>query len=1127
MKKIAILSDDLILIETLEKRFKKLGISQINRLSKSTAKENNIDEIDVIFIEKKYLQNGYNKNLLRSCKLIIAVGNFENNGFFDNYNDASLFPIIFSDIPDETKIQSFVEIMTIMKKLDLKKEKENTLKINYDKLNELDELAFIIDTEGNILNCSLKAAIEFKIVSKLKKKTNIFQHFNFESDFNNIKKIKAELSKGKFIEISYKKNFVENKYFIKELICISHDMFLILIGEHKEKANNVKGSIYLENQLKSNSPLIFVVDLYGNLKRCNDNFSQFIGLEKEQIQNLNLYESEFFDSENKRKIFNILNRLKNGEAYVLDILKIASGDNILIGEVSCCPYNLDNEIYYIFIYNIIENDDDEIKSYFNANRNKYQIISENLPIGSFIYQDGIKYANNYFYDFTGYSKEEICELSLESLFESEICEILNSVYKNENNSFSNSLQTVIKDKNGKIKDILLAYNKISLISKQALILSFVDIGDKTKAQEALRRNEIRQSLALELLGYYTWEYAPNSRSFLFSDNWKNICNKDINSFEDWLQLFSENHREKIIREINELLNGVKKQSTLEISLVAGDDIKRLKLKLAKIACDSSNLDEIKIFCVCSDITDEKTLEEKERLWNYQFKMVWESSLDAMRLMDENGIVVDVNDAFCKIFEIDRKNIIGKPFTTCYSKSDEYKLEAFKKNFEKNSLFEIRECRIFLWNGKEKVFSVSNSIFSMPDGEKRILSVFRDITRFREIENKVKAQESKLSRYFHLSKDGILALDKDGVILEANEAALKILKYEKEQLIGQNILNLISLNRKSDNKLIEYYFQFKNNREITIELDIRLANSHSFSAEIDAIETEEEEYIIIIRDISEKRKNEKKLETYMNELKRSAADLEIKNIELQKLNAQLKDSEERLKKLIETKDKFFSIVAHDLKNPFNALLGYVDALSDGFDDMSKEEIKTFVDGIKSSSHNIYSLLENLLSWSRIQLGKFNVNIEMTNLKEISEKIINLLRSSAEYKNIRLINEIKKEIRLYTDKNIVFSVLQNLTNNAIKFTKAGGFVKISAEINNNFVVVSVKDNGMGMTQTLLNNIFDLKKSVSTLGTKNEAGTGLGLSLCKEMLAKIGGDIWAESELGKGSTFYFKVPLILKPL
>jgi len=244
-------------------------------------------------------------------------------------------------------------------------------------------------------------------------------------------------------------------------------------------------------------------------------------------------------------------------------------------------------------------------------------------------------------------------------------------------------------------------------------------------------------------------------------------------------------------------------------------------------------------------------------------------------------------------------------------------------------------------------------------------------------------------------------------------------------------------------------------------------------------------------------------------------------EVNTFNIKLKESEENLKILNATKDKFFSIIAHDLRNPFNALHGLTRHLIDNFDSFNKEEIKPFVEIIYNSADDQLELLENLLYWSRTQRGKIQFNPKEIDLNEIITKNFDLLKMSAERKQINLVNEIKQKHIIFADFDMIMAIMRNLISNAIKFSHENSFISIKASNNTNSTEISVLDNGIGISSENINRLFRIDIHHTTAGTSDEQGSGLGLILCKEFVETHKGEIWVESELNKGSIFKFTIP------
>lgn len=248
----------------------------------------------------------------------------------------------------------------------------------------------------------------------------------------------------------------------------------------------------------------------------------------------------------------------------------------------------------------------------------------------------------------------------------------------------------------------------------------------------------------------------------------------------------------------------------------------------------------------------------------------------------------------------------------------------------------------------------------------------------------------------------------------------------------------------------------------------------------------------------------------------------KNAEIQKQHDILQKQSKELEELNKTKDRFFSIIAHDLRSPFSVTLGYTDLLMKRFDYFTTEQIKEFIGQINNSAQKQFKLLENLLQWSRIQIGSLKVEPSELNLKYLNDNVITLLEINARKKDINLFSMIKDDIKVFADENMVTTVLRNLVSNAIKFTNRGGYVNLYSRPLQNEVEVTVKDNGIGISNDNIDKLFKINTNSSTPGTEDESGTGLGLILCKEFVEKNGGKIWAESKIGEGTAMKFTLPV-----
>ncbi len=246
-------------------------------------------------------------------------------------------------------------------------------------------------------------------------------------------------------------------------------------------------------------------------------------------------------------------------------------------------------------------------------------------------------------------------------------------------------------------------------------------------------------------------------------------------------------------------------------------------------------------------------------------------------------------------------------------------------------------------------------------------------------------------------------------------------------------------------------------------------------------------------------------------------LKVRNEQtLKRLNAELNDANA-------TKDTFFSILAHDLKSPFNSIVGFVHLLRKQAENLSKEEIKEFAELMFKSVSTTYKLLENLLAWARLQTGSLALNLSTISLDTIVHNNLKLLQETASQKGVQLATESNLAVKVTADENMLDTILRNLLSNAIKFTKSGGKVVVYITKYAYHVEVAVKDTGVGISSDRLAKLFLLTEKQSTEGTASEQGTGLGLVLCKEFVEKQGGTLTVESQEGVGSTFRFTLPLV----
>lgn len=252
-----------------------------------------------------------------------------------------------------------------------------------------------------------------------------------------------------------------------------------------------------------------------------------------------------------------------------------------------------------------------------------------------------------------------------------------------------------------------------------------------------------------------------------------------------------------------------------------------------------------------------------------------------------------------------------------------------------------------------------------------------------------------------------------------------------------------------------------------------------------------------------------------------AELTAKNLEIKKQKEELEVHRKELESLNQTKDKFFAIIAHDLRNPFSTVLSLSELLAKEFDTFEPDKMQLFIEQIYKYSNNTFNLLENLLQWSLLQTGRTVLRAKSGNIAELIHENIELLKGNALQKKIELKWINPMDCYAFFDRNMITTVIRNLISNAIKFTPENGRIIVEVTADPEKYKISVQDNGIGISDTDIAKLFRIDSNPSTIGTSQEQGTGLGLILCRDFVEKNGGKIAVESEIGKGSKFHFTVP------
>ena len=406
-------------------------------------------------------------------------------------------------------------------------------------------------------------------------------------------------------------------------------------------------------------------------------------------------------------------------------------------------------------------------------------------------------------------------------------------------------------------------------------------------------------------------------------------------------------------------------------------------------------------------------------------------------------------------------------------------------------------------------------FQLKDDQK----TFYPITSIAEIYLKLNrfdeaiAALQKALKLAHQSKQTKLIKDAYFLLYQVYEASKNTDKALEYHIKYSNLKD--SINKENNQKkLHELYIQYQKAKDEQDILRLRETNTLQMTLFIGFAAFT---LLLLILLFSRYRSNQK-ANAMLSEKNRQ---IEQKQSDLEYTFAKLQHKELVLKETIATKDKFFSIIAHDLKNPLHAINLASELLKNKYQTINKKDLFDLVSNIYNAGTHLTSLLENLLQWARSQSGIMEFAPENINLKSLIDQNIFLNTAFANKKNIDLYSDLENDIFVFADENMIKAILRNLISNAIKFTPDNGIVKISAAVNNGMTLLSITDSGIGIKQEDIDKLFRIDVQHSTSGTAKEKGTGLGLILCKEFVEKHGGSIDVNSTIDKGSTFSVSLP------
>lgn len=626
---------------------------------------------------------------------------------------------------------------------------------------------------------------------------------------------------------------------------------------------------------------------------------------------------------------------------------------------------------------------------------------------------------------------------------------------------------------------------------------FRNIAERKEAEKALLASEKRFRLLIENQGEGVGLVDPDENFIFVNPAAETIFGMAPGKLvgKNLRKFISPDHLERLHQESQKRSRN--KRSSYEIDIVRPDG----KIKNILITATPQLNDEGKFvgtFGVFRDITDRRKVEAELQAKEAHLSTLVRTIPDLIWLKDINGVYLTCNKMFEKFFGAPASEIIGK---TDYDFVEPELADFFRKN-DMNAVAAGKptsneEWITFASDGKRALLeTIKMPMYDVKGKTIGILGVGRDITARKQAEEQLRQSEIKYRTLIETMPDGVYRSTPEGKFIEVNDAMVNILGYDNKE-------DLMAIDIKTD-----LYFDPSDREGLVLkfkpeELDVYPLKKKDGSA-------------VWVEDHGWYVKDENENVIFHEGISRNVTDRKMAELQLQKYS-------EELQELNATKDKFFSIIAHDLKTPFNSILGLSEILKDEAKNLDIETIIQYSGIIHSTSGNTYQLLENLLDWARVQQSRIIFNQVPILLKKLVLEVIDLNSEAANQKKILIINNIPDKMIISADQEMLKTILRNLISNALKFTSANGKIEITAKSVSEIIEISVKDTGTGISKEDIDKLFKVDSNFTKRGTENEKGTGLGLILCKEFIEKHGGTIWVESEEGKGSTFMFTLKQI----
>lgn len=979
---------------------------------------------------------------------------------------------------------------------------------------------FTLNKTGNIIQMNKAASDLIGVEAHKSYFTSVFPYLDDGSKTTFLQYFKKVTTSGKaeLGKMTFKHR--DNTLFYTHVQCISyfddqHNQRLFRltvsdISKQKQLIDELKKS---ESRFKAifeqATAGIAIAQYDGKILDANPKFCDLLGYKKHEMLQLSIKDISYTKDWENNELININDWDKNISSYHTEKRYVHKHGHTIWAEAAM-NYVDDNDHGSGYVIGVIQDITRRKKAEEELRENErvFRAVFENSLTTILIADDKGNYlsVNNAAEKMFGYSIDELLTMNISNL--------QTTIHPNAAERYAKYLKKGKEvgefgfiTKQGEEKIAL--YHAVR-VNKDFNISILSDITDRKRMEKALSESEKHFRTLTEASPIGIGAY--NAQGFLVYTNPASVEIMGAKTKEDLLGYNMFNDPFLTDKHKQSLRNGecVHYESKVDFSKYPPELQKRL-IKTGMICLDViispiDNQGDISYLVQMQDITERKNQTQELATIKARLDTMLQTMIDGVVTVDTNGKINYANTAAEKILEIERSEILKRTYITPDWKQIDEKGNPFPK--EKLPLYIALKDRkevygvehgIACANHQEKWISVNAvPLFNNKKQLSGAMASFRDITKDKQNKQALKESEELFRNIFEQSAIGLVEARADGRITNVNSKICEILGYSKDEFLTFSVNDITYpedidkakpyeiqvLNGKLDSFHLEKRFLHKNGNVIWSYLHSNVVRDNNKKIK----------YVIgAVADINERKKAEQTLQQ----------------------NAQ------KLSELNATKDRLLSIISHDLKNPINNIAGFAELIDKNYEKYTDEKRKHFNQLILRSVTSVAKLLENLLLWSRSQRNKISVEPETFPVADLVNNCIELLKPSADKKQIVLISKIPENVMVYADVDMITTVIRNLLSNAIKFTPLQGMVFIKAESKHNQTIIEVRDNGIGIEPDRIDKLFALDDTHTSVGTDGEKGTGLGLIICKEFIEQNKGKIWVKSEKDKGTGFFLELP------